>query len=49
MQLSQQEREILRNCIQELESTLTDMSAKEADLRVGIVAHILTGFLIEKE
>jgi len=49
MQLSQQEREIVKICVEELESTLGPVSASEADLRVAVVAKILKGFIVEKD
>lgn len=48
MQLSQQEREIVRICVEELESTLGITPANEADLKVAVVSKILRGFIVEK-
>jgi hypothetical protein len=49
MQLSQQEREIVRICVEELEDTLGSMPSKEADLKVATIAKILRGFIVDKD
>ncbi len=49
MQLSQQECQIIKICVEELESTLGHMPAKEADSKVLVVAKILKVLIVDKE
>lgn len=49
MQLTKEERQIVKICVEELESTLGDIPAKDADLRVALIAKVLRGFIIERE
>lgn len=50
MQLSEQEREVVRICVNELQGVVQeDMTQEESHLRVAIVARILSGFIVKKD
>lgn len=49
MKLSQREYQIVKICVEELESTLGHMPAKEADSKVLVVAKILRALIADKE
>lgn len=49
MQLSQQECQIIKICVEELESTLGNIPAQEADSKVSVVAKILRVLIVDKK
>jgi hypothetical protein len=49
MQLTKEERQIVKICVEELESTLGGIPPREADVRVALVAKVLRGFIVERE